>query len=71
VIVCGCENACRILLGKPEEKRPLSRPRLRWMDSIKMDLRGMVSVGMDWTDVIQDTDQWRAYLNTVMNVRVS
>jgi hypothetical protein len=56
-------NACRILVGKPERKRPLRRPRRRWVDNIKMD-------GMDWIDLAQDRDQWRALVNTVMNLRV-
>jgi hypothetical protein len=58
-------NAFRILVGKPEGKRPLGRPRRRWVDNIKMDLREM-----DWIDLAQDRDQWRALVNTVMNFRV-
>jgi hypothetical protein len=60
-------NAYRISVGKPGEKRPLGRPRCRWVDNIKMDLR---LVGMDWIDLAQDRDQWRALVNTVMNLRV-
>jgi hypothetical protein len=60
-------NAYRILVGKPEGKRPLGRPRRRWVDSIKMDLR---YDGMDWIDLAQDRDQWRALVNTVMNLWV-
>jgi hypothetical protein len=63
-------NACRILVGKPEGKRPLGRPRRSWVDSIKMDLREKGFGGMDWTDLAQDRDQWRALVNTVMNLRV-
>jgi transposase len=48
-------------------KRPLGRPRRRWVDNIKMDLR---EIGWDWIDLAQDGDQWRALLNTVMNLRV-
>jgi hypothetical protein len=61
-------NASRILVGKPEGKRPLGRPRCRWADNIKMDLREMG--GMDWIDLAQDRDQWRALVNTEMNLRV-
>jgi hypothetical protein len=61
-------KAYRILVGKPEGKRPLGRPRRRWEDSIKMDLREIEWGGMDWIDLAQDRDQWRAFVNTVMNV---
>jgi hypothetical protein len=63
-------NAHRILVGKPEEKRPLGRPRRRWVDNIKMDLRKIGWDGMDWIDLAQDRDRWRALVNTVMNLRV-
>jgi hypothetical protein len=63
-------NAYRILVGKPEGKRPLGRPRLRWVDSIKMDLREIEWDGVDWIDLAQERDQWRAVVNTVMNLRV-
>jgi hypothetical protein len=63
-------KAYRILVGKPEGKRPLGRPRCRWVDNIKMDLREISWDGMDWIDVAQDRDQWRALVNTVMNLRV-
>jgi hypothetical protein len=63
-------NAYRILAGKPEGKRPLGRPRRRWEDNIKMDLREMGWGGMDWIDLAQDRDQWRALVNTVMNLWV-
>jgi hypothetical protein len=58
-------------MGKPEGKRPLGRPRLMWADNIKMDLREIGWDSMDWTDLPQDRGQWRALLNTVMNLRVS
>jgi hypothetical protein len=64
------KNAYRILVGKPEGKRPLGRPRRRWMDNIIMDLRQVGRDGMDWIDLAQDRDQWRALVNTVMNLRV-
>jgi hypothetical protein len=53
-------NAYRILVGKPEGKRPLGKPRRRWVDNIKMDLRGIGWDGMDWIDLAHDRDQWRA-----------
>jgi hypothetical protein len=55
------------LVGKPEGKRQLGRPRHRWVDNITEDLR---EYGMDWVDLAQDRDQWRALVNTVMNLRV-
>jgi hypothetical protein len=64
------KNACRILVGKPEGKRPLGRPRRMWVDNIKIDLREIGCCGMDWVDVAQDWDRWRALLNTVMNLLV-
>jgi hypothetical protein len=63
-------NACRILVGKPEEKRSLVRPRRSWVDNIKMNLREIGWDGMDWLDLAQGRDQWRALLNTVMDLRV-
>jgi hypothetical protein len=63
-------NAYRILVRNPEGKRPLGRPRRRWMDSIKMELREVGWDGMDWIDLAHDRDQWRALLNAVVNFRV-
>jgi hypothetical protein len=63
-------NAFRFLVGKPEGKRPLGRPRRRWEDNIRMDLRNIGWGGMDWIDLVQDRDQWRAVVTTVMNLRV-
>jgi hypothetical protein len=63
-------NACRILVGKPEEKRPLGRQRRRWVDNIKIDLREIGKDGVDWIDLAQDRDQWRDPVNTAMNFRV-
>ena len=60
----------RVLVGKPEGKRPLGGPRRRWEDNIKMDLRE-VGGGGDWMELAQDRDRWRAVVNTVMNFRVS
>jgi len=59
----------RVVVGKPEGKSPLGRPRRRWEDNIKMDLREVGGVG-DWMELAQDRDRWRALVNTVMNVRV-
>jgi hypothetical protein len=63
-------NVYRILVGKPERKRPLGRPRRRWVDNIKMDLREIEWDGMDLIELAQDRGQWRALVNTVINRRV-
>jgi hypothetical protein len=63
-------NAYRILVGKPKGRSPLRRPRRRWVDNIKMDLLDIRWDGMDSIDLAQDGDQWRALVNTVMNIRV-
>jgi hypothetical protein len=57
-------------VGKPEVKRPLGIPRRRWFDNINMDFRGIRWDGMDWIDLAQDRDQWRALVNKVMKLRV-
>jgi len=59
----------RVIVGKPEGKRPLGRPRRRWEDNIKMDLREVGGVG-DWMELAQDRDRGRALVKTVMNLRV-
>jgi hypothetical protein len=59
-------NAYRILVGKPEGKGALGRPRVKWVDNIKMDLREIGWDSMDWIDLAQDKDQWRALVNTLM-----
>jgi hypothetical protein len=64
------KNACMILMGKPEGKRPIGRPRRRWVNNIKIDLREIGWDGVDWVGLAQDRDQWRALVNTVMNLRV-
>jgi hypothetical protein len=66
----GKRNAHRSLVGKPEGKRPLGRPRSRWVDNIKMDLLEICSGGVNWTDLAQYRDKWRALVNVVMNLRV-
>jgi len=60
----------RVLVGKPEGKRPLGRPRRRWEDNIKMDLQEWGCGGMDWIELAQNSDSWRALMNAVMNLRV-
>jgi hypothetical protein len=59
-----------ILVGRPEGRRPLGRPRRRWEDNIKVDLREIVFGDVDWIHWAQDRDRWRALVNTVMNLRV-
>jgi hypothetical protein len=63
-------NAYMILVRKPEGKRPQGRPRRRWVDNIKMDLREIGWDGVDWMDMAQDRDHWKALVNTVLNLRV-
>jgi hypothetical protein len=60
----------KVLVGKPEEKRPLGRPRSRWEDGIRMDLREIGLGGVDWIRLSKDRDRWRADVSAVMNLRV-
>jgi hypothetical protein len=60
----------RVLVGRPEGKRPLERPRRRWEDNIKMDLREIGIDGANWFRQAQDRVQWRVFVSTVMNLRV-
>jgi len=60
----------RVLVGKPEGKRPLGRHTRRWKDNIKMDLQEVGCRGMDWIELVQDRDRWRALVSAVMNLRV-
>ena len=60
----------KVLVGKPEGKRPLGRPGCRWEDNIKMDLQEVGCGGMDWIKLAQDRKRWRALVNAVMNLRV-
>jgi hypothetical protein len=71
-VVCRGERrgVYRVFLGKPEGKRPLGRPRHRWLDNIKMDLQEVGCRGMDWIGLAQDRDRWWAFVNVVMNHRV-
>jgi hypothetical protein len=63
-------NAYNIMVGKQERKRPLGRPRRKWVDNVKMDLKEIRWGAMDLIDLTQNRDQWRALVNTVMNLRV-
>ena len=62
-------GGCRVLLGKPEGRRPLERPRRRWVD-IRMDLQEVGCGYMDWIGLTQDRDRWRTLVSAVMNIRV-
>ena len=59
-----------VLVGKPEGKRPVGKLRHRWEDNIKMDLQEVGCGGMDWIELAQDRDRWRALVNAAMNLRV-
>jgi hypothetical protein len=63
-------NASRLLVGKPVEKRPLGRPRRRWVDNIRMDLREVGWGDVDWIGLAQDGNRWRALVNSVLKLRV-
>jgi hypothetical protein len=63
-------NVYRLLVGKPERKRPLGRPRRRWIDNMKMDLLERGLSVLDWIGLVQDRYRWRALVNSVMNLRV-
>jgi hypothetical protein len=63
-------NAYRLLVGKSEGKRQLGRPRCRLVDNFKMDIKEIKWDGVDWIDLAEDRDQWRALVNTVTNIRV-
>jgi hypothetical protein len=60
----------KVLVGKPEGKKPLGRPRRRWGDGIRMYLREIGLGGVDWNRLAQDRDRWRAFVSAVMNLRV-
>jgi hypothetical protein len=63
-------NAYRLLVGKPEEKKPLERPRRRWVDNIRMDLLEVGWSDMDWIGLAQDRNSWRILVNSILNFRV-
>jgi len=58
------------MVAKPEGRRPLGKPRRRWEDNININLQGVGCGGMDWIDLAQDRDRWRAFVNAVMNLRI-
>ena len=64
------QSVYRVLVGKPEGRRPLGRPRHRWEDNIKIDIQDVGSEGMDWIDLAQERDKCRALVNAVKNIRV-
>jgi len=64
-------GAYMVMVGKPEEKRPLGRLRLGWEDGIKNDFEDVGCLGMDWIDLAQDRNRWRAIVNVAMNFRVA
>jgi len=69
---CGVEERLhRLLVGKPERKRPLGRPRRRWDDNIKIGLQEVGFGGMDWIKLAKNRDRWRVLTNAVMNLRVA
>jgi len=63
-------GVCRVLLGKPEGRRPLGRPSRKWVDNIRMDLQEVECEYMDWIGLTQDRDRWRTLVSAVMNFRV-
>jgi hypothetical protein len=65
------KNAYRLLVGKPEGKRPLGRPRRRWVDNIRMDLGEVGWGNVDWIGLAKDRNRWRALVNSVLNLRVA
>jgi hypothetical protein len=67
----GGSGVYRVLVGKPEERRPLGRPRRRWQDNIKLDLQEVGCGGGDWTELAKDRNRWQALVNTIINLRVS
>jgi hypothetical protein len=66
----GEENAYRLLVGKPQGKKPVGRPRRRWLDNIRMDLGEVRWSDVDWIGLAQDRNRWRALVSSVLNLRV-
>jgi hypothetical protein len=66
----GKYEKCTVLVGNPDGRSSLGRTRCRWKDNVKIDLKEMGWEGVDWMDLAQDRDWWRAHVNTVMNLRV-
>ena len=67
--MCEWEGAYRVLVGKPEGRRPLGRPRRRWVDNIRMDLQEVGCGSIYWIELAQDRDRWRALVSAVINLR--
>jgi hypothetical protein len=68
--ICGERGVYRVLVGKPEGRRPLGRPRCRWVDNIRKDLQEVGCGYMDWIGLAQDMDRWRTLVSAVMNLQV-
>ena len=68
--MCEEKGVYRVLVGKPEGRRPLGRPRRRWVDNVRMDLQEVGCRYMDWIGLAQDRDRWRTFVSAVMNLRV-
>ena len=68
--MCEDSRVYRVLVGKPEGRRPLGRPRRRWVDNIRIDLQEVGCGYMDWIGLAQDRDRWRTLVSAVMNLRV-
>ena len=68
--MCEERGVYRVLVGKPEGRRPMGRPRRRWVDNIRMDLQEVGCVYRDWFGLAQDRDSWRTLVSAVMNLRV-
>jgi len=64
------KGVCRVLVGKPEGKRPFGRPKHRWEDNIKIDIQGVGCGGMNWIELVQEKDRWRELVNVVLSFRV-
>ena len=69
VLHVACMGERRVLVGKPEGKRPLGEPRRRWEDNIKLDIQEVGCGGMEWIELAQEKDMWRALVNVAMNLR--
>jgi len=68
--MCEERGVCRFVVGKPEGRRPLGRPRRRWVDKIRMDLQEVGCGYMDWIGLVQDSDRWRTLVSALTNLRV-
>ena len=68
--MCEERGVYRVLLGKPEGRKPIGRPRRRWVNHVRMDLQEVGCGYMDWIGLAQDRDRWRSFVSAVMNIRV-